>query len=72
MISPAEQRERRDAVESVVGTHRAEGISFDPTTVKLMDSFVAGEFDLEQLLVAMDRHARSVLGKRGELATEAA
>lgn len=72
MLSAAVQRERRAAVEDVVGTHRAEGILFDAIVTELMDSFVAGDLDLPELLSAMDDYAQGLLLKRNDLASAAA
>jgi hypothetical protein len=59
-ISEAEKQERRFAIESVIGTHMAEGIVLDATVRSIMDRFIAGELDLPQFSAAMQRHAQTV------------
>jgi len=59
-LSKTEQAKRRFAIESVIGTHIAEGIELDATVRSLMDRFVAGEIDLSQFSADMQRHAQSV------------
>jgi Antitoxin VbhA len=68
MLTEAERMERREAVESAIGTHRAEGISLDETVLSLMDRFANGEFTLGQFSAAMDSHAETVVSKDKQLA----
>ncbi len=58
MISAAERQERLEAVESVIGTQRAEGIHLSPAVRSLMDQFVDGELTLDQLSTSLREHGR--------------
>ncbi len=60
MISVAERQERLEAVADVIGTHRAEGITFDEPTRELIDRYANGELSLTQLSAAMRTYANSL------------
>jgi Antitoxin VbhA len=64
----ASRKERLEAVEDVIGTHRAEGIALDATVRRLMDQFVDGELTLAQFSAAMDVHAESIMSKSRQMA----
>jgi hypothetical protein len=57
MVTEAERKKRLEAVESVIGTHLAEGIELNETVHSLMGRFVDGEFTLDQFSAAMALHA---------------
>ena len=62
------REERLEAVEDVIGTHRAEGIELDATVRRLMDQFVNGELTLTQFSAAMDIHAESIVSRSRQMA----
>ncbi len=64
----ASRKARLEAVEDVIGTHRAEGIEVDATVRRLMDQFVDGELTLAQFSSAMDVHAGNVVSRSRQMA----
>lgn len=58
MISAAERQERLEAVESVIGTQRAEGIHLNPATHALLRQYAEGELTLDEVSAALDAHAK--------------
>ena len=71
MISAAERQERLEAVEDTIGTHRAEGLTFDGPTLKLMEQYIEGELTLDQLTSAMRSYAASLGAKQASLVSAA-
>lgn len=61
MISATERQERLEAVESVIGTQRAEGLDLSPGTRALLNKFVDGEMSLDQVSAALDQHAKQAI-----------
>jgi hypothetical protein len=60
MLTEAEKEKRLEAVKSVIGTHRAEGIELDETVHSLMAHFADGELTLDQFSAAMAHHAGGI------------
>ncbi len=60
-ISEEERSRRRNMMQSVLGTHEMEGMFADKATVAIMDSYVSGEFDMDEFSSAMENHARSLV-----------
>ena len=53
-ITDAERRDRRDAVESTIGTHAMDGISISETVRALFDRYVQGNLSLPELSALLD------------------
>lgn len=51
----SDERSRREALAAAQGSLRTEGLSFSKKGLALMESWVAGEVDSEQLRVLMLR-----------------
>jgi len=67
-LTEAEKKDRRRAVESVIGTHTMEGIKLDAAVHSIMNRYAEGELTLDEFSAGMDELAAQLLDKKRELA----